>query len=1312
MLSKLSVKKPYTVVVGVILVLILGIVSFTQMTTDLLPNINLPYAIIMTTYPGASPETVEEVVTKPVEQAMATVSNIETIQSVSAENYSMVILQFAQTTNMDSVSIEMRENIDQISGYWDDMVGKPVIMKLNPDMLPVMTAAVEKDGLEGAALTDYVDRELLSDIESIEGVASVSMSGGIEESVQVIIRQEKIDATNEKVTDALNGQFADAEEELNEAKEELEKGKSELEKGQKELTNQLAQANAAEAEILKGEAQIEAAEKEMAAKETELKATIQNLEAQKAELASGNITKGETYQTAYTQAYDAALQQGYAAMLSEIQNMISVSEAKCAELQAKVDAGTATAEEQATLITEQAALEVLRGQLAAMQTEEGKAAALSQVEQQLAGTFADEFDKGYAAEALKTVDGYLTQAKEGLAQMEAGKAELAATKEQLKQGKISLAQAQSQIESAKITATIQMASAQAQLDSGKQKIEEGLTQLEESKEQALEGANLGKMITTEMISGILTAENFSMPAGYITDDGVEYLVRVGNKFGDSEEISDMVLFDMGIDGLDPIRLSDVADVAVIDNSEEVYASINGKPGVILSIQKQTGYSTGEVSERIKEYFEKVTERETGLSVTQVMDQGIYIDFIVDSVLQNLIYGGVLAIIILLFFLKDVKPTAVIACSIPISVMTAIMLMYFSGVTLNVISLSGLALGVGMLVDNSVVVIENIYRLRNEGVPAKEAAMEGAKQVAGAIIASTLTTVCVFLPIVFTEGITRQLFVDMGLTIGYSLLASLVVALTLVPMMSAGLLKNTKEKPHPWFDKFIGLYEVSARFALKHKALVLIGSVVLLVGSFVLAALNGVAFMPPMESTQMTVNVIMDEDATVKETGEMSDAVSERLLTFEDVTDVGAMVGGGTISLGGSTDNSGSTIYVLLKEDKKHTNAELAEMFEEALADLDCEISVAASSMDMSALGGSGISIQIKGKELDTLQELAAQVAAEVDAIEGTTAVSDGMEDSTQELRIVVDKEKAMAHSLTVAQVYQQISAKIAAESKATTLSTQSKDYPVTVQDGAQTSYTREDIKDFVLTATKKDGTTEEIPIAEVVDFEDTFSPQAINRSDQSRYITVSAGIDSGYNIGFVSADVEDALSDLDVPDGYSVTMAGEDETINEAMGQLLKMLGLAVVFMYLIMVAQFQSLLSPFIVMFTIPLAFTGGFLGLFVANDEISVIAMLGFIMLSGIIVNNGIVLADYVNQLRASGMEKKEALVQAGKVRMRPILMTALTTILGLSTMALGAGMGTDMVQPMAIVTIGGLIYGTVLTLYVVPCIYDILVRKEYRE
>lgn len=1319
MLSKFSVKKPYTVVVGVVLVIILGIVSFMNMTTDLLPNINLPYAIVMTTYPGASPEAVEEAVTKPIEQAMATVSNIEKVQSVSSENVSMVILQFSQTTDMDSVSIEMRESIDQISGYWDDSVGKPIIMKLNPEMMPVMIAAVQKDGMEGADIADYVDKDLASDIESLEGVASVSMSGGIEESVQVVIQQDKIDAMNKKIVDALNGKFEDAQAELDEAKAELEEGKAQLESGKEELTSQLAEASKTEAEILQGEAQIAQAEAQLNAKEAELAATRAELEAQLEQLkANHDSTYQQAYDAALAEAYAQAHTQADALVEAQIMEQLTALNAQKTQLEEAIKAATEAGGSEAEIAAMQEQLAALEMTIAQVGSDEAKAAAKeaaypaaeAQAKTMLDQQFPAQFEAQYQ-EGINQIQGYLTQMDEGQEQIDSGREQLEATKSQLSAGKITLAQAQSQIESAKITATIEMAAAQASLASGEAQLEQGQQQLDESKELAYESADLNKTITAEMVSSILMAENFSMPAGYIGEAGTQYLVRVGEKFESSGELESLVLFDLGIEGLEPICLSDVADIVVTDNSAEVYAAINGQPGVLLTIQKQTGYSTGEVSGRINEFFEKRMGENKGLHITNLMDQGIYIDMIVESVLQNLIMGGVLAVIILFLFLKDIRPTAVIACSIPISVMTAIVLMYFSGVTLNIISLSGLALGVGMLVDNSVVVIENIYRLRNLGVPPKKAAIEGAKQVAGAITSSTLTTVCVFLPIVFTEGITRQLFVDMGLTIGYSLLASLIVALTLVPMMSAGLLKNTKEKEHRLFDRVMGGYEKLLRIALKYKALVLVGALLLLIGSAFGAILKGTAFMPEMESTQMSLTATLEDTATVEETGAVADEIALRLMEYEDVEEVGAMVGSSGVSLSGTSSNNQATIYVILSEEKEATNAELAKQMEADLADLDCEISISSSSMDMSALGGSGITVQIKGKDLDTLAELAAQASEKLESVEGTIDVSDGMEKTTQELRVIVDKNKAMEHGLTVAQVYQQLAAEIASESNATTLSTDTKDYPVTVVNGNATEAAKEDIQEMMLTVMDKEGNSEEIPLADVAEFTEAAGPQSINRDDQTRYFNVTAGIDADHNIGLVAADAKDALEEIDLPDGYTMEMAGEDETINEAMEQLMIMLGLAVVFMYLIMVAQFQSLLSPFIVMFTIPLAFTGGFLGLIFADMEVSVIALIGFIMLSGVIVNNGIVLVDYVNQLRAGGMEKRDALVTAGITRMRPILMTALTTILGLSTMAMGMGMGSDMVQPMAVVTIGGLIYGTLLTLFVVPCIYDILNRRNYK-
>ena len=1347
MLSKFSVKKPYTVMVGIVLVLILGVVSFMNMTTDLLPNMNLPYALVMTTYPGASPEEVEMVVTKPVEQAMATVSNIENIQSVSSENVSMVILEFSQSTNMDSVSLEMRENLDQIESYWDDSIGSPIIMKLNPSMMPVMIAAVEQDDMDSVEITSLVNDELLSELESLEGVASVNTSGEVEESVQVIIREDKIKSMNNKIADALGVSFADAREEmadaeseLDNAQAELDSGKAQMESGKTAMASQLSgaksQLQSKQMDVLKSEvdldnklAQIEESEAELIKSEQELaKQEQQLLEAEQAKTTLPQKLSELNAQKAQLEAGIASLEalknseeyKGYLKLKEQLSQAEAAGDQETAEyLRAQIEAAEA---EMATQL----------GSLGLTSyTEEAIDAAITQLNANLdlvnSGIAQVEAAQAQLPDDQTIADGK-AQIADGKAQIAAGKAQLASAKnqinsakQQIASGKVTLEQALATLNEKEISATIEMASAQAQLASGQSKIDEGKAQLEEGKKQleekedeALDSAKLDDKITPDMISKIMTAQNFSMPAGYVTEEGIQYLVRVGDKFTDTKDMEDLVLFDMGLDGLDPIKLSDVADVVVTDNSSEVYARINGKPGVLLSMQKQTGYSTGEVSNRIKEKFEELIEETEGLHITALMDQGVYIDLVVNSVLKNLVSGAILAIIILFLFLKDVRPTAIVACSIPISLMGAVGLMYFTGISLNIISLSGLALGVGMLVDNSIVVIENVYRLRSLGVPIRKAAVQGARQVAGAITASTLTTVCVFLPIIFTEGITRQLFVEMGLTIGYSLLASLVIALTLVPSMSVGLLKKTKEKKHPLLDRMTAAYEKIMEKVLNRKAIVLVGALALLIVSAFLAIRKGTAFLPSMESTQASISVTMPKGSSLEETGDMTDEIMERLKDISDIEEMGAMAGGGSSLMnldgGGSADTS--SIYLILSEDKELSGVQLEKEIVKRPEDLDCEIVVSTNNMDMSALGGSGIQVQIKGKDLDKLQEIAEDITAILEDTEGLEQVSDGMEESTEELRLVIDKAAASEHNLTVAQVYQQIQSKLAESGTATTLSTDIKDYDVVVIDEKQTEYTRNDVKDFMIEATDQEGNTEEIPLEKLASFEDAKGPDTIQRKNQSRYINVSAEVGSGYNVGLVGNDVQKKLDKYEVPDGYSVEMIGEDETIQEAMTEVMKMMGLAVVFIYLIMVAQFQSLLSPFIVMFTMPLAFTGGFLGLVIAGQEVSVIAMIGFVMLCGIIVNNGIVLVDYTNQLRAGGMEKRKAIITAGKTRMRPILMTALTTILGLSTMAAGIGMGSDMVQPMAVVTIGGLLYGTLLTLFVVPCIYDILNRKKYHS
>lgn len=1262
MFSRFSVKKPYTVLVVIALVIVLGVVSLTRMTTDLLPSMNMPYAIVITTYPGASPEEVEEGVTKPIESAMATTSNIKNISSRSSDNMSMVILEFEQTANMDSVTIEMRESLDQIAGYFPDSVGNPIIMKINPDMMPILISAADMDGMDETQITHYVENVLIPELESIEGVASATAVGTIQETVEVTLDQEKIDRINADIKASLDETFAKAQEEMDQAAKEVDSGKDELESGQEQLASQVSDAS-----------------NQLNDKKMELMLTENDLNAQLAELRN---TKTQ-------------VEQGIAGL-----TQLSEGAGQLREAISQLEQGIGAAELMPPQMQEEAGinLELMKAQLLELQNQ------YVALEQQVAGMAAE---LGQENLTLDTLPAAIVTMTENLAQINGGIAQLEQGLSAIAEGKATINDTLAQLNKSQILGSIQMGSATAQLSNGEQQLESAREEFEQQKDSAYEAASLDSILTLDMLKNILTAQNFSMPAGYVTEEGEQYLIRVGNRVSDVEELSELVLMDMHMDGVEPVRLSDVAKVELVSNAEEVYASINGNPGVMLSIEKQTGYSTGDVTDRVLERMEKLTAEEEGLHLTTLMDQGIYIDLIVDSVLQNIVIGGILAILILLVFLKDIRPTVVIACSIPVSVIFAVVLMYFSGITLNVISLSGLALGIGMLVDNSIVVIENIYRLRSLGESPKRAAVEGAKQVTGAIVASTLTTICVFAPIVFTEGITRQLFVDMGLTIAYSLLASLMIALTFVPMMSSGVLKKASEKKHPLFDRVVEGYGRALKVLLRFKPLVFIAALALLVGSIFGALSNGTAFMPAMESPQLSVTLTPPEDASFSEGAELSEEVMERLLELEDIDTIGAMAGtGSALGMGGGDTIS---MYVILKEDPKLTNAQITKEIQQRTADLDCEISVNSSAMDISMLGGSGLSVRIKGRDLEKMQTIARDVAAIVADTEGTYEVSDGLEETTPQLKISVDKEKAASYNMTVAQVFQLVYAKVADASKATTISTDLTDYEVYVSEGETADLTRKDIEALTFTYTDKEGEEEEIPLREIADFEETEGLSSISRDAQERYITVTALVDEEHNVGLVSRDLQRALNRYDCPEGYTLEMTGEDETINEAIEQLILMLILAVIFVYLIMVAQFQSLLSPFIIMFTIPLAFTGGFLALFLTGSEVSVIALLGFVMLAGIIVNNGIVLVDYTNQLRREGLGKKEALVEAGKTRVRPILMTALTTIVAMFIMALGLDEGSEMMQPMALVVVGGLIYGTLLTLIVVPCIYDAFHRNR---
>lgn len=1336
MLPKLSVKKPMTIFVAVIVVIVLGIVSVFKMTPDLLPNMDFPYAIILTTYPGQTPETVESVVTKPLEQSLSTIDGVKTITSTSSDNYSILTLEFEDGTNMDTATVDMRGNLDTIKDAWPDGVGSPYLMKINPNMMPVAMVAVDYDGYDTVQISDYVNNELKNQLEGIDGVASVSTKGIVTQKENVIISQTKIDALNAKINDALNDKFGDAEKKISDAKKELQDNISKAEQGSDTIEQSINDLNSQQEEVAK---QLADAQCKAQSGYTEiLNAKMQLLDQQQS-LTATKQTLTIAYQT-----------------LTQIKEKLDSLQDEKVQLTQQIETFEKIYNDYKDALSKLANPDLTDEQLAQVR------AILAKIDEELDkyGFPKEELEErlNNAKNALTNVDKAITQTVEALkgldttdeklddtiaeiadkiSQVDGGITQIAAAVKGLDNNTVSVNQALSEIEKQQSLAAYQLSgglsalntkqsevnSALTQLNSAQEELKSASDELSDQKDKAKKAADMTNTVTISNVSNILTAQNFSMPAGYVSDDeNIKYLVRVGDKIDGDKEMQSLALFDTGIDGIGVVKLSDVADVFIADDSDEVFTKINGNSGVVFSFSKQSDAATATVSENIAKKLNSLTQENEGLHFTTLMDQGDYIDIIINSVLQNLLMGAVLAIIILYLFLRDIKPTLIVALSIPVSVIFALVLMYFSGVTLNMISLSGLAIGVGMLVDNSVVVIENIYRLRNLGVPPVKAALNGAKQVAGAIASSTLTTICVFFPIVFIEGLTRQIFMDMALTITYSLLASLIVALTLVPAMGQRMLRKVKPVKHGMFDKMLGGYEKSIRFVLKHRAIALIVAVVLLFGSMFGAVARGFSFMPNMASTELSVTVSLDDSATMDDTIDAAQNLLDTLSTYDEFETVGVMTGSTTSLMGltGSVssydaDKGSVMAYAVFKDDKVKNSESISKEIEAELQSIDGDVVVSgsSSSSSMSAmLGNDGVSIKLYGDDLKTLQNTAKDMAEKLAAVDGIDETDNGIGATSGEIKVTVDKTKAAKKSLTVAQVYQQIAAAITSETTSSTLTNSGKDLDVVVIKDENSDVTKNNIKDIKLTYTDKEGNEKTTKLSEVAEISDSESMNSITRSDQKRYIKVSGTLKDGYTNTDVSNKAKALFDDYKLPDGCSIEYSGSNESTMEAVNQMLLMMLLGVILIYLIMVAQFQSLKSPFIIMFTIPLAFTGGFLGLLITGFDVSVVALLGFVMLCGIIVNNGIVLVDYINNLRLEGKERREAIVEAGKTRMRPILITAITTVLGLSTMALGIGTGSEIMQPIAIVCIGGLLYATIMTLYIVPVIYDILSKKELRK
>lgn len=1014
-LSKVSIQRPVTTVMVVFIVILLGIVSIGRLPVDLLPSFELPYALVMTSYNGAGPQEIESLITKPLEATVGTVSNLKNITSTSSNGSSMIFVEFNDGTDMDVAMLNMREKIDMIKDFLPEDAEDPMVMALDPNMMPIMEIGISGNE-DLVKLKQIVEDEITGKIERIEGVASVSLSGGKEKEIRITLLPDKL--------------------------------------------------------------------------------------------------------------------------------------------------------------------------------------------------------KGYN-------------------------------------------------------------------------------------------------ISPSTVAQSIAAENLNLPAGTVKQGNSTLTLRAVGEFDSIEEIRNLPIMTSG--GV--IYLRDIAEVEEVFKEMSSYAYINGQPSISLSIQKQSTANTVQVSKAINKTLEQVRTELKDIEITTIYDSAEFINSSIGNVASTAISGGILAVLILFVFLRNIRSTFIVGTSIPISIIATFALMYFSGLTLNMVSLGGLALGVGMLVDNAIVVLENIYRHRENGASRVDAADEGTTEVGMAVLASTLTTIAVFLPIVFVEGIVAKMFREMALTVTYSLTASLAVVVTLVPMMASKILKVEKvdeikrrkittkifDKWSAVLDRIDKVYRRVLNWTLHHRlkaSLITIGVFIatLLVPAF---GLVGMEFFPASDEGSFSISISLPKGTVIEETFEVVEQVQTRLEGIEEVQEVFVNIGGGgdMISTGTSSNRATLTVNIGSVKERKRSVDEIADEVRNLISDIPgAEFSVTGSSSMMMGGGGSPISIQIAGDDLEQLELIANDVVALVESVEGTREVTSSIEDGIPEAQITINRNKASLYGLNMATISNTLKTAVQG-SVATKYKVDGTEIDVRmVYDTSKSEYLK-DIKNITITSPM--GVN--IPLSEVADISIKQSPTSISRDNQKRVVTVNSSL-FGVDMNTAKMAIDQKLKNYPMPDGYSYEFAGEVEEMMESFASLGLALLLAILLVYMVLAAQFESFLHPFTIMFSVPLALTGAILALFVTGRTLSMPSFIGLIMLVGIVVNNAIVLIDYIIQLRQRGYDRTEAILEAGPTRLRPILMTTLTTVLGMIPMALGLGEGGETMSPLATSVIGGLSLSTILTLVVIPLNYTL--------
>jgi HAE1 family hydrophobic/amphiphilic exporter-1 len=834
-----------------------------------------------------------------------------------------------------------------------------------------------------------------------------------------------------------------------------------------------------------------------------------------------------------------------------------------------------------------------------------------------------------------------------------------------------------------------------------------------------------RSLSMDQILMALRMENINLPAGHIVERHTDFLVRTLGEFKTIADIKNTII-GATITG-QPIYLKDVAEVKDTLKETRFMARIQGTQGVIYVINKRSGANTVITAKAVnKELAEIQKMLPSDIQFYPWMNQSEMIQMVTRRTGNNALVGGILAIFFIFVFLRNWRPTITIALAIPLSIIATFIALYVAGYTLNLLTIGGLALGVGMLVDNSVVVIENIFRHMEEGEDKKKAAKKGAAEVGMAITASTLTTIAVFFPMIFAQGITGKMTQALALSIAFSLIASLFVALTIVPMVASTLFKANNRSGHSLsvkkprsreFGKMRDFYRSWLHKALRRRGWVLLGTLGLLLMSFGLIPMIGTEFMPAQDQDMIILQVKMPVGTSLEETDRVVTMVEDVLASIPEVESISAQAGSQaeenpSDAAGGfsTTGTHEGLLWVGLVDQEMRDHSDI-EVLEEIRTKLPRMRGVKFEALDMSQMmmGGSAAPIDIKifGADLDVLKGIGDNIVDRIQDVEGLRDVTHSLTEAKPEYHITVNRDQASRMGLMVSQVATAVQTASLGQ-VATRFREGSDEIDIRVRFNKKYRDSIDDIRNIPI----QTAANRTVRLDQVATISQGEGPIQITRENQSREISVTANI-AGRDLGSIVADIKTRIAPVErgLPPGYFVEVGGQYEDMMEAIKIMAGAFALATLLVYMIMASQFESFKHPLIIMFTIPLGIIGVILALAVSGKTLSLPAMIGFVMLAGIAVNNGIVMVDYINQLKRRGIAKKEAILQACSVRLRPVLITALTTILGMLPMALSVSQGAEMRAPMAITVVGGLVATTFLTLFIIPIIYSYFDRVKFR-